>query len=72
MDELDYTTLGKLKEFVEKTEKVTGNPDTRIGMEILISAFFPNAYGNLKGQMAAEYIRGFQDGIKSISEDDGK
>ena len=80
MDELSTVKLSRVKQVVSQVENVAcegckdidGTDDVEIGMEFLISAFFPDAYDNLREKMTAEYIRGYNDGRNSLAEDDCK
>lgn len=46
--------------------------DKDIPLVYVMSILFPGAYDNLKDSFAKEYMRGYQEGRKSVLEDDGK
>lgn len=68
MEELDYISIDKIEKVIKKV-KETGAKE--LPMSFIVS-LFPNAYENLKANMAKEYIRGFKDGKASVLEDDCK
>lgn len=68
MEELDYISIDKIEKVINQLKKQKMN---KIPMSFVVS-LFPNAYENLKANMAKEYIRGFEDGKASVLEDDCK
>lgn len=68
MEELDYISIDKIEKIINqlKIQKID-----KVPMSYVVS-LFPNAYENLKTNMAKEYIRGFEDGKASVLEDDCK
>lgn len=68
MDELDFISIEKIEEIIQK---VRDSGAEEVPMSFVIS-LFPNAYENLKEILAKEYIRGYNDGRNSLSEDDCK
>ena len=48
MEELSRVKLSRVKDFIAKVEENIDAEDIEIGMEYFISAFFPDAYDNLK------------------------
>lgn len=68
MEELDYISIDKIEKIIKqlKQKKIDKMP-----MSYVLS-LFPNAYENLKDNMAKEYIRGFNDGKASVLEDSCK
>lgn len=68
MDELDFISIKKIEEIIKKAKQ---NNVKEVPMSFVVS-LFPNAYENLKANMAKEYIRGFKDGKASVLEDDYK
>jgi len=69
MDEISYVSLDKLILIIDELKE---NKVEKVPMEFIISAFFPDAYDNLKAAIAQSYIEGFNAGKESIMEDDGK
>lgn len=69
MDEISYVSLDKLISIVDELKE---KEIDKIPMEFIISAFFPDAYDNLKNMIIQSYMDGFKAGVKSVSEDDGK
>ena len=69
MDEISYVNLDRLISIVDELKE---KEIDKIPMEFIISAFFPDAYDNLKNMITQSYMDGFKAGIKSVSEDDGK
>lgn len=69
MDEISYVNLDKLIQIIDelKEKKVE-----KVPMEYIISAFFPDAYDNIKELVARSYMEGYNEGRKSILEDDCK
>ena len=69
MDEISYVSLDKLISIVDELKE---KEIDKVPMEFVISAFFPDAYDNLKNIVTQSYMDGFREGIKFVSEDDGK
>lgn len=69
MDEISYVSLDKL---IQITNELKEKEVEKVPMEFIISAFFPDAYDNLKTAIAQSYMEGFKAGKESVMEDDGK
>ena len=69
MEELSTVKLSSIKKLVEAIEAATKNEDTEVGMEFLITAFFPDSYDNLRKIITEEYIRGYNDGKAAAEEE---
>lgn len=69
MDDYSCVNLNKLELIVKELKE---KEITEVPMEYIISAFFPDAYDNIKNAVTQSYMDGYKAGLKSVLEDDGK
>ena len=62
MNEISFVSLDKLIQVVDELKE---KEVTEIPMEYIISAFFPDAYDNLKAIVTQSYIDGYNAGLAS-------
>lgn len=69
MDDYSFISLDKLESIIEE---LRDNEVKEVPMEYIISAFFPDAYDNIKKVVTQSYMDGYKAGLKSLLEDDRK
>lgn len=68
---LGTVKLSKIKKAIQSIESGMPVADPDISFEFLIGSFYPKILDNIKKEMANQYIEGFNQGRKSI-EDENK